>query len=97
MIQMFSPKVLKLSNEIGILTPTILKRRNLATASSFQQWRTNSHHKMATPSKINLSVNDTGIVKYKSQDEETAKKTSELLQENHDVNSLTTISLATED
>ncbi len=40
---------------------------------------------MATPNTIQLGVEDTGIVKYKPQDTETAKKTSELLQENHDV------------
>jgi hypothetical protein len=40
---------------------------------------------MATPSKIHLTVEDTGIVKFKPQDAETAAKTSELLQENHDV------------
>jgi hypothetical protein len=40
---------------------------------------------MATPSKVHLTVEDTGIFKFKSQTTETAAKTSELLQENHDV------------
>lgn len=39
---------------------------------------------MASPSKIFLSTEDTGIFKFKSQDSETAAKVSELLQENHD-------------
>jgi len=39
---------------------------------------------MATPSQIRLTVEDTGIVKFKPQTEEAAVKTSELLQENHD-------------
>ncbi|KAG9236545.1 hypothetical protein BJ875DRAFT_371942 [Amylocarpus encephaloides] len=39
---------------------------------------------MATPSKILLTVNDTGIVRNKEQTQETATRTSELLQENHD-------------
>jgi hypothetical protein len=42
---------------------------------------------MATPSKIHLTVEDTGVVKFKPQNAETAAKTSELLQENHDVTS----------
>ncbi|TAQ87243.1 hypothetical protein B7494_g4436 [Chlorociboria aeruginascens] len=39
---------------------------------------------MASPSKIHLTVDDTGIVKFKPQNGETAAKASELLQENHD-------------
>ncbi|KAG0646521.1 Questin oxidase [Hyphodiscus hymeniophilus] len=39
---------------------------------------------MATPNKIHLSINDTGVVHNKPQNEETAARTSELLQENHD-------------
>jgi hypothetical protein len=42
---------------------------------------------MATPSKIHLTTEDTGVFKFKSQNEETAAKTSELLQENHEVRS----------
>ena len=42
---------------------------------------------MATPNTIQLTVEDTGIVKYKPQGAETAKRTSELLQENHEVRS----------
>ena len=40
---------------------------------------------MATPTKIHLTANDVGIIHNKPQTEETAAKTSELLQENHDV------------
>lgn len=40
---------------------------------------------MATPKKIQLTVNDTGIVKNKSQTNEAASKVSELLQKNHEV------------
>jgi len=39
---------------------------------------------MASPNKIQLSVKDTGIFDFTPQDEETAAKTSELLQKNHD-------------
>jgi hypothetical protein len=40
---------------------------------------------MASPSNIHLTVQDGGIVKNMPQDQETASKTSQLLQENHDV------------
>ncbi|KAE9364545.1 hypothetical protein N431DRAFT_447716 [Stipitochalara longipes BDJ] len=39
---------------------------------------------MATSSKVHLTVEDTGIVKFKPQTPESAAKTSELLQDNHD-------------
>ncbi|KAB8303177.1 hypothetical protein EYC80_004624 [Monilinia laxa] len=39
---------------------------------------------MATPRTIKLSTEDIGVFKFKSQDFETATKTSQLLQENHD-------------
>ncbi|TVY90767.1 Questin oxidase [Lachnellula willkommii] len=39
---------------------------------------------MASPSKIHLTINDTGVVKNKPQTNEAATKVSELLQENHD-------------
>ncbi|KAM3068892.1 hypothetical protein ACMFMG_004065 [Clarireedia jacksonii] len=39
---------------------------------------------MATPSKIHLTTEDTGVFKFKPQNKETAAKISELLQENHD-------------
>ncbi|RDL40920.1 uncharacterized protein BP5553_00899 [Venustampulla echinocandica] len=39
---------------------------------------------MATPSRIHLTVNDTGIVKNKPQTAEAASKVSELLQQNHE-------------
>jgi hypothetical protein len=40
---------------------------------------------MATPSKVHLTVNDTGILPSKPQTSEAAAKVSELLQENHEV------------
>jgi hypothetical protein len=40
---------------------------------------------MASPSKIYLTANDTGVVKNKPQTDEAAAKVSELLQENHEV------------
>ncbi|RAL66339.1 hypothetical protein DID88_006008 [Monilinia fructigena] len=39
---------------------------------------------MATSRTISLSTEDIGVFKFKSQDSETATKTSQLLQENHD-------------
>jgi hypothetical protein len=42
-------------------------------------------YSMATPSKIQLTVKDTGRVHFKPPTEESAAKTSELLQENHEV------------
>lgn len=43
---------------------------------------------MASPSKVYLTVEDTGIFKFKPQTSEAAAKTSELLQENHEVRSI---------
>lgn len=43
---------------------------------------------MATSNTIHLTSEDTGVFKFGSQDSETAKKTSQLLQENHDVRCL---------
>jgi hypothetical protein len=66
----------------------LTQQRSQATASSFLEWRKASarpNFNMASPSKIHLTVEDTGIVKFKPQNAETAAKTSELLQENHDV------------
>jgi hypothetical protein len=57
-------------------------------ATSFQEWRRATitrNDNMATPSKVHLTVEDTGIVSFKPQTAEAAAKTSELLQENHDV------------
>lgn len=43
---------------------------------------------MATPTHIQLSTDDTGVVKVKDQTQETADLTSELLQRNHDEHNL---------
>lgn len=59
------------------------QRRTLAT-STFQHWRRDSIA-MATPYKIHLSVEDTGVVKFQDPTAESAAKASELLQKNHDV------------
>jgi hypothetical protein len=70
------------------LSYSLTQQRSQATASSFLEWRrasTQPNFNMATPSKIHLTVEDTGIVNFKPQNAETAAKTSELLQENHDV------------
>ena len=75
-------------SSIAKLLSTSLQARSLATHSTFQQWRATSKTKMSTPSKVHLTVNDTGIVKNKPQTQETATRTSELLQENHDVSRL---------
>ena len=78
------------SNVTSGLSYVLTQQRSQATASSFLEWRrasTQPNFNMATPSKIHLTVDDTGIVKFKPQDAETAAKTSELLQENHDVTS----------
>lgn len=40
---------------------------------------------MASAYNIKLSLEDTGVFKIKNQDEETAAKASELLQQNHEV------------
>jgi hypothetical protein len=70
------------------LSYSLTQQRSQATASSFLEWRkasTQPNFNMATPSQIHLTVEDTGIVNFKPQNDETAAKTSELLQENHDV------------
>lgn len=61
---------------------------NLHTIPS-QSTHTEQLLNMATSNTIHLTTEDTGVFKFKSQDSETATKTSQLLQENHDVRSLT--------
>lgn len=81
---------LRLSKSVQTVSRTCLQQRNQATASDFKAWRaaaTKASGNMATPSKIVLTTEDTGIFKFKDQDQETATKVSELLQENHDVRS----------
>jgi hypothetical protein len=83
---MFSLRSARLSSSSRLLVKTTAQQRSHKTAASFQEWRRASTRlNMATPSKVHLTVEDTGIVKFKSQTAETAAKTSELLQENHDV------------
>jgi hypothetical protein len=84
---MFPLRSARLSTSSRLLFKAI-PQRSQATATSFQEWRTasiRSNDNMATPSKIHLTVEDTGIVKFKPQTAEAAAKTSELLQENHEV------------
>lgn len=68
-----------------VISQSSRQLHNTSSPTSFQQWRTTQRCNMATPTKIHLSTSDTGVVKFKEQDEETAKVTSELLQKNHDV------------
>jgi hypothetical protein len=83
---MFPLKDARLPSSSRIFFKKTAQQRSLAIAASFQKWRRASARlNMATPSKVHLTVNDTGIVKFKPQTAETAAKTSELLQENHDV------------
>ncbi|CAG8956255.1 hypothetical protein HYFRA_00003635 [Hymenoscyphus fraxineus] len=58
-------------------------KRFQPTTSSFRGCQSKSTT-MATANKILLTVDDIGIVKYKPQTPETARRTSELLQENHE-------------
>lgn len=60
----------------------------LHTVVRFQSTHTKHLLNMATSKTIHLTPDDTGVFKFGSQDSETAKKTSELLQENHDVRCL---------
>lgn len=63
-----------------------IQTRGFSTHSSFQEWRQlSTRSSMATSSKVHLTVEDTGILKFKPQNSETAARTSELLQENHEV------------
>jgi hypothetical protein len=63
-----------------------IPRKITTTSQNFQQGKISPRfNAMATPSKIHLTVKDTGIVHYKPQTEETAAKVSELLQDNHNV------------
>jgi hypothetical protein len=70
-----------------LLFNTTPQQRSQATTTSFQEWRraaTWRNDDMATPNKVHLTVDNTGIVQFKPQTAETAAKTSELLQENHE-------------
>jgi hypothetical protein len=90
-LQMIFPVRSSISRALPVFSKGILQRRTQTTASSFLEWRAattrlhKKHETMATPTKIYLTVNDTGIIRNKPQNEETAAKTSKLLQENHEV------------
>ena len=73
-----------------------LQTRFQATSTSFQEWQAKSTNdiNMATSNRIVLGIDDTGVVKFKPQTREAAAKTSELLQENHEVQSINIIFLA---
>jgi hypothetical protein len=80
------------SKTLPTLRRTFIQRRTQATVSSFREWRATStkllhkdYNSMATPTKIHLTVNETGIIQNRPPTEEAAVKASELLQENHDV------------
>lgn len=79
----------RLENIRKTLLASSQKRSQTTTSTaSFQHWRASqkiNNLKMATSRKILLGVEDTGIVKNKPQNAETAAVTSALLQENHEV------------
>ncbi|PQE28606.1 hypothetical protein CJF32_00005695 [Rutstroemia sp. NJR-2017a WRK4] len=79
MSSLLASHILKKSRAFSIKpsTPSLAAQCKFST---FRPYRAN----MATPSKIHLTTEDTGVFKYKPQDKETAAKTSELLQENHE-------------
>jgi hypothetical protein len=85
---MFSVQIARVSQSKILHYSTKSHQRFLTKATSFQQWRraaTKLNVNMATPRKVHLTVDDTGIVSFKPQTAEAAAKASELLQENHDV------------
>ena len=85
---MFSVRSSRVSPSKILHLSVTFQHRFHATAPSFQKWRraaTQRNDNMATPNKVHLTVDDTGIVSFKTQTAEAAAKTSELLQENHDV------------
>jgi hypothetical protein len=85
---MFSIRIARVSPSKIWHCSTKSQQRFLTKATSFQEWRraaTKLNGNMATPRKVHLTVDDTGIVSFKPQTAETAAKASELLQENHDV------------
>lgn len=75
-----------MSNSTRSFTRHLITQRSQAASSSFQAWRSRPTYNdtMASPSKIHLTPEHTGIFKFKSQDSETAAKVSGLLQENHE-------------
>lgn len=84
---MFSALIARVSPSKILHFSTKSQHRFLTKATSFQEWRraaTTLNGNMATPSKVHLTVDDTGIVSFKPQTAEAAAKASELLQENHD-------------
>lgn len=86
--QMFPVRTARLSLSKRLLFKAATQHRFQATATTFQEWRraaTKLNDNMATANKVHLTIEDTGIVSFKPQTAETAAKTSELLQENHDV------------
>src|ERR1700712_4207975 len=85
---MFLLRRSQISRSIPRSNKHFVQRRTQASAASFQQWRNSvsrSNTNMASPSKIHLTVEDTGVLKNNPQTAETAARTSELLQENHNV------------
>ena len=62
-----------------------IQPRQTAVQSAKPRTISTGSYNMATPSRIHLTPKDTGLVHFKSPTEETAAKTSQLLQENHDV------------
>lgn len=77
-----APRLSRFTKQISLSSPKFQHRYiNILTS------------KMATPSQVHLTINDTGVVKHETQTEETARLTSQLLQENHKVPTALTRSL----
>lgn len=91
--QMVSIKELSIANTYIRTTHIFYSKAHLtndfqlsrATSRAASTGRLQTDDKMATPNKVYLTVDETGILKNRPQTAETAAKTSELLQENHDV------------
>ncbi len=85
---MLSIRLFRFSGATRRLHKVQPRQYSQAATSSFREWRkasTQPNSKMAAPNKIHLTPETIGVLNVKSQTVETAAKTSELLQENHDV------------
>lgn len=83
---MVVPALRQSSRAVASLGKNTRGLSQISSSYSFGQWRANTSlvTNMATPNTIRLTINDTGVVNFKPQNQETAIRTSELLQENHE-------------
>lgn len=65
--------------------PQAQKRHHASQAPTFQNWR-QSHLKMATARKIQLTPAEAGVFSTEKPTQESADAASRILQENHEVN-----------